>query len=313
MERWFGFGGDDDALPNPSDGLVVRHADLVLDGGGIVFDPESGLAIVTERVLRDNPRLAGRSAAGGGGGGGLGPADRCCPADPYGLLSGADPYGAFTAAELAAGRRNLAQELGLRAVAIVPEEPGAPRLGHVDGIANFLAPDVVALGAFEDAAVYARYERTILDAFAEATVTNNATNVNVTVTPFPYAPTAEVWDVDGFESAKGIYVNFLRTKHATYVPTFGLPESDAAALRVADEYGDVPAVAVDAAAVAVLGGSVRCLAQHLWEAPADAIVARALASTTVRSSAASLHEASIVGTTRGFCWAVGFVMLFAFR
>ena len=310
VERWFGFGGDDDALPNPSDGLVVRHADLVLDGGGIVFDPESGLAIVTERVLRDNPRLAGRSAAGGGGGGGLGPADRCCPADPYGLLSGADPYGAFTAAELAAGRRNLAQELGLRAVAIVPEEPGAPRLGHVDGIANFLAPDVVALGAFEDAAVYARYERTILDAFAEATGTDATSNV--TVTPFPYAPTAEAWDADGFESAKGIYVNFLRTKHATYVPAFGLPGLDAEALRVASAHGDVPAVAVDAGAVAVLGGSVRCLSQHLWDAPADAVVARALASTTVRSSS-SLHQASLVGT-QGICWAVGLVMMmFVFR
>jgi len=323
VERWF--GGDD--LP---DGLVVDHADLVLDGGGIVFDPSSGLAIVTERVLRDNPRLVGRS------GGGLGPAARCCPADPYGLLpvagegtdsgegadEGADPYGNFTAAELSQGRRNLARELGLRAVAIVPEEPGAPRLGHVDGIANFLAPNVVALSAFADDAVYARYERIILDAFAFAD--GDSTNATVTVTPFPYAPTAEVWDVDGFESAKGIYVNFLRTQYATYVPTFGLPEHDAEALRIASAYGDVPAVAVDAGAVAILGGSVRCLSQHLWDAPADVVVARALASTTVRSAsssssaaaaASSLHEASLVSGTRGICWAaVGIAaMLFVFH
>ena len=300
VQRWWG-----EDLP---DGPLVRdHADLVLDGGGIVFDPSSGLAIVTERVLRDNPRLVGRSGEG------LGPSARCCPADPYGLLPGADPAdpsGGFAAAELAEGRRNLARELGLRAVAVVPEEPGAPRLGHVDGIANFLAPGVVALSAFADDAVYARYERTILDAFAEATGTDATSNV--TVTPFPYAPTAEAWDADGFESAKGIYVNFLRTKHATYVPAFGLPGLDAEALRVASAHGDVPAVAVDAGAVAVLGGSVRCLSQHLWDAPADAVVARALASTTVRSSS-SLHQASLVGT-QGICWAVGLVMMmFVFR
>ena len=125
-----------------------------------------------------------------------------------------------------------------------------------------------------------------------------------------------MWDADGFESAKGIYVNFLRTKHATYVPAFGLPESDAEALRVANAHGDVPAVAVDAGAVAVLGGSVRCLSQHLWDAPADAVVARALASTTVRSasSSSSSSAASLAAaTTQGICWTVGIVMLFVFR
>ena len=259
---------------------LVRHDHLVLDGGGIVFDPTSSLAIVTERVLRDNPRLAGRPGEG------LGPAAECCPADPYGLLSGGDPYGNFTADELRSGSQRLAQELGLRKVAIVPEEPGVPRLGHVDGVANFLAPDVVALSAFDDAAVYELYEQTILDAFA-------GIDTNVTVVPFPYAPTTDAWEVDGFESAKGVYVNFLRTKCTTYIPTFGLPEDDEA-LRIANAYGDVPAVAVDAEAVSVMGGSVRCLSQHLWDAPADVVLSRALLSTTERapSSSASLRKVS---------------------
>ena len=30
-------------------------------------------------------------------------------------------------------------------VALVPEEPAAPRLGHIDGIANWLAPRTLAL------------------------------------------------------------------------------------------------------------------------------------------------------------------------
>ena len=259
---------------------LVRHDNLVLYGGGIVFDPTSSLAIVTERVLRDNPRLAGRPGEG------LEPAAECCPADPYGLLSGDDPYGNFTADELRSGSQRLAQELGLRKVAIVPEEPGVPRLGHVDGIANFLAPDVVALSAFGDEAVYALYERIIFDAFAGIAT-------NVTVVPFPYAPTIDVWEIDGFESAKGVYVNFLRTKSATYIPTFGLPEDDEA-LQIANAYGDVPAVAVDAEAVSVMGGSVRCLSQHLWDAPADVVLSRALVSTTepAPSSPASSYKPS---------------------
>ena len=108
-------------------------------------------AVVTERVIRDNPSLAGRSHLTG-----LGPAETCCPADPYRILVD-DAYGQFTPAEIAAAEARLETILGMEKVAIVPEEPQVPRLGHIDGIANWLAPTVLALSNFEDATTYQAY------------------------------------------------------------------------------------------------------------------------------------------------------------
>ena len=240
----------------------VRQLSLVLDGGGLVWEPATRWAVLTERVLRDNPWLVGATSLSAGGVS-PGPAALCCPADPY---AGAP---ALTDAQLSAGAAALSTLLsevldGTNVtVAIVPEEPGAPRLGHVDGIANWLAPRTLALSRFSDAATYARYEARLASAFG----------AELTIVPFPHAPSAAVWE-DGFESAEGIYVNFARTEHAVYVPVFGLP-TDANALETAEAHADRPVVAVNASAVAVMGGSVRCLSSQLSGAPAQALVARA--------------------------------------
>ena len=119
----------------------------------------------------------------------------------------------------------------------VPEEAAAPRLGHVDGICNFLAPDVIALSNFSNAAQYAAFSARIANAFGPT----------VTIVPFPYAPSSDVW-VDGFESAEGIYVNFARARHALFLPAFG-GALDQAALDLAAAHSDKPVVAAQAGAV----------------------------------------------------------------
>ena len=193
---------------------------LVMDGGGIIVEPATAWAVVTERVLRDNPSLVGRGNLSG-----LGPADTCCPADPYRILSD-DTYGRFTPTEISMAKTRLKSLLGMNEVAIIPEEPEVPRLGHVDGIANWLAPGVLALSNFSDTAVYKSYVNILQDTFGP----------NLTVVPFPYAVTTET-DRDGFESATGIYVNFLRTREAMYLPIFDIPD-DSTALTIAREFGD---------------------------------------------------------------------------
>mmetsp|Transcript_1697 Transcript_1697/g.4953 ORF Transcript_1697/g.4953 Transcript_1697/m.4953 type:complete len:101 (+) Transcript_1697:719-1021(+) len=72
---------------------------------------------------------------------------------------------------------------------------------------------------------------------------------------------------------------------------FGLPE-DNEALQVATTYGDKPAIAVDAKAVSIMGGSVRCLSQHLWGEPADVVLARASSDTDNPPSSSSLAALS---------------------
>jgi len=228
---------------------------LVLDGGGIVVESERAWAVVTERILRDNPSLVGRDNFAG-----LGPSETCCLADPYRILSD-DIYGRFTPSEIAVAESRLEKLLAMNKVAIVPEEPEVPRLGHIDGIANWLAPGVLALSNFSDTTVYESYVDKLRNTFG----------ANLTVVPFPYAVSMEIGQ-DGFESAEGIYVNFLRTKKAIYLPIFDIPEDDTA-LAMARAFSDRPVFPVNASEIAIMGGSVHCLSQHYWGDNEEALTA----------------------------------------
>ena len=252
------------SYPCLKEACEMRADSLVLDGGGIVWEPTTQRAVVTERVLRDNPWLVGRLSLSADG----------LPPRPMGA---ADPYAgapAITSADLEHAKsvleRLLAEALsptnasGINVtVAIVPEEPSAPRLGHVDGICNWLAPSTLALSNFSDPSTFALFAARLAAAFGDA----------VNIVPFPYYPSADMWE-DGFESAEGVYVNFARTQYAIYVPTFGAP-ADSEALALAAEHADRPlaVVGVDARAVAIMGGSVRCLSTFLWGAFADTVTA----------------------------------------
>lgn len=254
-------------------GEVQKLDDLVLDGGGIAWEPSTLRAVVTERVLRDNPWLVNRKSLSADG----------KPPSPRGLAA---PYAGapvISAADVNIARSKLeailsAALVGAEAssgevdgkdvtVAIIPEEAGAPRLGHVDGICNWLGPSTLALSDFSDPAIYDDYAARIFEAFGSA----------VSIVQFPYLPSKATWK-DDFESADGIYVNFARTKEAVYVPTFGHAAADAKALELVAAHADRPPIAINASAVAIMGGSVRCLSTFLWGAPAEQFVASAAPS-----------------------------------
>lgn len=140
---------------------------------------------------------------------------------------------------------------------------------------------------------------------------------------------------DGFESAKGIYVNFARSPVAIYVkyypgththrpkhsslyfisdhsllshreyfvrrcaytvrvqvPTFDDEESDQRALAIATKHADRPVIGVNASAVAIMGGSVRCLSTVLWGAAAMTLASRNA------TKAPPLPEAPVGGSSR---------------
>ena len=168
-----------------------------------------------------------------------------------------------------------------RSRAIVPEEPGAPTLGHVDGVANWLAPSTLALSNFSNATFYALCEARVRAAFGDA----------VAVVPFPYEPTDAAW-ADGFASAEGVYVNFARTQSAIYVPAFGGP-ADARALAIAVAHGDAPPVLAAAASVAIMGGSGRCLSTYVWGDFAEAAAARVTKSNEVSAASRALSRAGL--------------------
>ena len=164
-------------------------------------------------------------------------------------------------------------------------------LHHIDGICNFLSPGVVALSNFSDVAQYSNFSARLVAAFGPA----------LTIVPFPYAPTADVW-ADGFESAVGIYVNFARASNALFLPVFGTP-LDQLALDVAAAHSDKPVVAVNASSVAIMGGSVRCLSSYLWGSPAAVLGAQTVAPPAVTSTtgAASISDGALAGADTTFC------------
>lgn len=62
-------------------------------------------------------------------------------------------------------------------------------------------------------------------------------------------------------SARGIYVNFLETSRAVFVPQYNLPQ-DKAVLAIIKTATDKPVVGIDCAEVSRYGGAVHCLTKE---------------------------------------------------
>ena len=142
----------------------------------------------------------------------------------------------------------LRECLGVAQVAILPADP-EDRLAHADGMASFIASNVVAVtrygGDFQEAIV-----RELRDAFPDVEIVELETEFGT-----------QAFDPE-FGSAQGLYANATVTDHYVYLPVYGL-ETDARALAQIRARTDREVVPVDARQIAPLGGSVRCLSGQL--------------------------------------------------
>ena len=139
----------------------------------------------------------------------------------------------------------LREALGMEQIAILPADP-EDRLGHADGMAAFIASNVVAATCFDEP-----FRTAVLDELRAAFPDVEIVEIE---SPAGGPPAADA----AFGSAHGLYVNAVATDRHLYVPTFGIPE-DAAAMELLRARSDREVVPVDARKVAALGGSVRCL------------------------------------------------------
>jgi len=64
-------------------------------------------------------------------------------------------------------------------------------------------------------------------------------------------------------SAKGIYVNFLETSHAVFIPQYNL-KSDEKAIQIIQKHTKKTIVTIDASAISKYGGSLHCLTQNYF-------------------------------------------------
>ncbi|MGH6787569.1 MAG: agmatine deiminase family protein [Novosphingobium sp.] len=222
----FGFNGwggkyvmdGDDAIGvelAASAGLPVETADWILEGGAIDGDG-AGLVVTTEQCLFDPNR---------------------------------NPALSRTDIEV-----RLARDLGFEQVlwlgdGLVNDHTD----GHVDNLARFVAPGVLALpratGADDpNSAIY-----------AEAKARAEAFGVAVREVPSPGRV-----ETDGrIEPAS--YMNFAITSHLVVVPTYGMAHDAEGVAAVAELFPDRECVGLPADAVLAGGGSFHCASQQMPE------------------------------------------------
>ena len=157
----------------------------------------------------------------------------------------------------------LREALGVEQIAVLPADP-EDRLGHADGMAAFIASNVVAATCFDEP-----FRTAVLDELRAAFPDVEIVEIE---SPAGGPPAADA----AFGSAHGLYVNAVATDRHLYVPTFGIPE-DAAAMELLRARSDREVVPVDARKVAALGGSVRCLSGQMQGANARLLIGAARA------------------------------------
>ncbi|MGH7038356.1 MAG: agmatine deiminase family protein [Stellaceae bacterium] len=138
--------------------------------------------------------------------------------------------------------RLLKKHLELDHLVVIPSVPG-DRTGHVDGIARWADEETLLVGREE-------YESVIPALRA-------GLPHGTEIVPFPQVICDEV--INGLPCAHGIYVNFLLTRNAVYLPVFGLPEDWEAIATAERIFAGKPVVPINAYAVAVHGGALNCI------------------------------------------------------
>lgn len=200
-----------------SAGLQALTSDWILEGGAIDGDG-TGLVVTTEQCLLNANRNPGLSR--------------------YGIEA------------------RLAQDLGLSHVlwlgdGLVNDHTD----GHVDNLARFVAPGVLALPQATgpndpNAAIYADAWRRALD-------------FGLAVRSVPSPGRVET---DGrIEPAS--YMNFAITSRLVVVPTFGTPHDADGVAAVADLFADRETIGLPADAVLAGGGGFHCASQQMPSAP----------------------------------------------
>jgi agmatine deiminase len=146
--------------------------------------------------------------------------------------------------------RMIREHLGLTHLTVVPSVPG-DRTGHVDGILKWADETTLLLG---------RCEYDLVIASLKAGLPRG-----IAIVPFPQVFCQEI--TRGWQTARGIYVNFLLTRNAVYLPVFGLREDDQAIAAAERLFAPKPVVAIAANAVARHGGVLNCISWNFTSGP----------------------------------------------
>lgn len=147
--------------------------------------------------------------------------------------------------------QELKRALGVQNILWIPQQKG-DKIGHIDSYIQFLG-DVFIEGA--SSILYGDIE-TLLD--------GKSSNLVARSHPFTTVPLLCPVAGNDWLSAKGLYVNFLETSRAVFVPQFNLLQDDENA-TVIQYHTRKPIVKVDCSKIAQYGGAVHCLTREYYE------------------------------------------------
>ena len=148
--------------------------------------------------------------------------------------------------------QELKRALGVQEIVWLPQQKG-DKIGHIDGYIQFLG-DFLMEGTVELYGGLAT--EPLLDDKATDLLRGYAQREN-----WDRVPLLCKLDEENWLSANGLYVNFLETSRAVFVPQFDLPEDDKV-ISIMKEYMGKPLVRVDCSKIAPYGGAVHCLTRE---------------------------------------------------
>lgn len=148
--------------------------------------------------------------------------------------------------------QELKRALGVQNIVWLPQQKG-DKIGHIDGYIQFLG-DYLMEGTVE---LYGGLTTgSLLDDRATSLLRGYVQRGN-----WDRVPLLCKLDEENWLSANGLYVNFLETPRAVFVPQFNLPEDDNV-ISIMREYTRKPLVRVDCEQIAQYGGAVHCLTRE---------------------------------------------------
>ncbi len=151
----------------------------------------------------------------------------------------------------------LKRALGVQEILWLPRQIG-DKIGHIDGYIQFL-------GDFLMEGVEELYGGITTGGLLN---TSGYSKLHEYCTQKHIIAGGENWvhlicrpDKEDWLSAKGLYINFLETSRAVFVPQFNLPE-DEQVIGIMKKYTSKPLVPVDCSKIAFYGGAVHCLTRE---------------------------------------------------
>jgi agmatine deiminase len=206
--------------------MPFAEVSLVLDGGNFAYNG-NGIGIVTNRVVSDNENLSIKEI-----------------------------------------KDIFKQNLGIEQLIFIPVEPG-DETGHTDGSVRFINENTLLVGAYPE--TYRNSENLIppnefkeskehmdrLAEFLQSELGNDFKIITVT-NAIPRNPEKK----DGFSSAFGNYINYLRVGKEIYLPQYGIPEDLDALILFQNNFKGLEIIPVDSKEIKKLsyeGGVLNCI------------------------------------------------------